>query len=163
VSGINIAVSFVNRDFMTAISEKDARGFRRGLLYWVGIIAVATPIETMYSYVMALLVVRWREWLATHLLAKFFDPASRPYYNLRGAGAVREEEDSSDPANMDNPDQRLCEDVRKFTESSVQMFDSILQQILSLIGFAGVLLSIAPELVGLLLVYAAFGTTSHGR
>ena len=47
----------------------------------------------------------WREWMAQHLINSYFN--NRAYYRLRGA------------ENIDNPDQRISQNVRNFTVSSL--------------------------------------------
>ncbi|MEO1522213.1 MAG: ABC transporter ATP-binding protein/permease, partial [Cyanobacteria bacterium J06633_2] len=57
-----------------------------------------------------------------------------------------------------NPDQRITEDIRSFTTTTLQFLLDILDSILTVISFAAVLYSISKILTFGLLAYAAFGT-----
>lgn len=64
-----------------------------------------------------------------------------------------------DPNNrMDNPDQRITDDVRSYTASSVMLAVGIVRQAFYCIAFTGVLLSLAPNLVVFLLIYCFIGS-----
>jgi ABC-type uncharacterized transport system fused permease/ATPase subunit len=59
---------------------------------------------------------------------------------------------------IDNPDQRIAEDVRTFTAFSLQLFLTILTSLIDLVSFSFILYSIQPQLFGAIIAYAAFGT-----
>lgn len=65
---------------------------------------------------------------------------------------------SSAGVHIDNPDQRLCDDIRAFTRSSPTFVNELLDELFQVAAFAGILYSISPLLVFGLLVYASFGT-----
>ena len=88
--------------------------------------------------------MRWREWMAQHLIKRYFN--NRAYYRLRGSDSI------------DNPDQRISEDVRNFTIDSLSYALMVVNSVMTLIGFVGVLWSISGTLVGVALVYAVAGT-----
>ena len=176
-AAMDILISFMNRDFFNAITNKDRVAFYESLKKFVAVIVVAVPLSAYTDYAKDVLKLQWRQWLTTHLLGKYFDCRARPYYTLRGTGGsavdmkadaiaagatstpdARKKMTDGGAASVDNPDQRLCEDVRDLTDSSVVVMTTILDQILTLVGFAGVLWSIAPDLVVVLVVYAAIGT-----
>jgi len=71
---------------------------------------------------------------------------NRAYYRLRGSESV------------DNPDQRISEDVRNFTVSSLSFLLIGLNSLITLVSFVGVLWTISGTLVVMLLVYAVAGT-----
>jgi len=59
---------------------------------------------------------------------------------------------------LDNPDQRISEDVRTFTAFSLTLFLTILTSLIDLVSFSFILYSIQPQLFGAIVGYAAFGT-----
>lgn len=59
---------------------------------------------------------------------------------------------------IDNPDQRISEDIRAFTRTSLTFLLLILTSVITLISFTGVLLSISVSLSFALLAYAIIGT-----
>lgn len=105
---------------------------------------IGTPIVVFYSYLQQKLGLRWREWLTQNLLHKSFQ--HRAYYDINASEGI------------DNPDQRLAEDVRAFTGNSLSFLLVVLGAVITLISFTGVLWSISAMLSGVLLLYAAVGT-----
>ena len=61
-------------------------------------------------------------------------------------------------SSLDNPDQRISEDVRTFTAFSLQFFLTLLTSLIDLVSFSFILYSIQPQLFGAIVGYAAFGT-----
>jgi hypothetical protein len=59
---------------------------------------------------------------------------------------------------IDNPDQRITEDVRTFTAFSLQLFITVVTSIIDLVSFSLILYSIQPQLFATIIVYAMFGT-----
>lgn len=70
--------------------------------------------------------------------------SNRAYYNLG--------------SEIDNPDQRIAEDVRSFTAFSLTLFLTIVTSLIDLVSFSLILYSIQPSLFGAIILYAAFGT-----
>ncbi len=60
---------------------------------------------------------------------------------------------------IDNPDQRIAEDIAAFTQKSLTFLLEIVSALLQLIAFSGVLWKISKTMVWVLLVYAVLGTT----
>lgn len=80
--------------------------------------------------------------------------SNRVYYSLERGGEI------------DNPDQRIAEDVRTFTAFSLQLFITIVTSIIDLVSFSAILYSIQPQLFVGIIGYALFGTvatTALGR
>jgi putative ATP-binding cassette transporter len=61
-------------------------------------------------------------------------------------------------ARIDNPDQRITEDVRTFTAFSLQLFITVVTSIIDLVSFSLILYSIQPQLFATIIIYAMFGT-----
>lgn len=49
-TGLFVVMSYVQRDFSTALSSTDIPGFYRAIWRFVGIIVVAAPLYSFYSY-----------------------------------------------------------------------------------------------------------------
>jgi putative ATP-binding cassette transporter len=111
-----------------------------------------------------LLVVEWRDWFTRSLLGDYF--AHNAYYSIHQGfgfdGTVGAGSDSAakggKAGDLDNPDQRIAEDVKAFTQQSVRFLLLLVQQIFTVLGFASILFSIAPVLVIFLVLYAVAGT-----
>ena len=137
-------MSYAARDFMTAIAERDIRSYWQSLGWYLGSFILAVPIGVYYRWVEERLALLWREWMTQHLLKRYFN--NRAYYLLRSS------------ENIDNPDQRITEDVKNFTTSSLAFFLIALNSLVTLIAFIGVLWTISGMLVGTMVIYATVGT-----
>ncbi len=144
VGGVQILMSYAGRDFMTAIIKKNPAGYWSALGWYLGTFALAIPIGVYYRWVEERLALLWREWMAQHLVKRYFN--NRAYFRLRGSESV------------DNPDQRISEDVRNFTTNSLSFLLILLNSLVTLIAFIGVLWLISGTLVVMLVTYAVAGT-----
>lgn len=144
VGAVQVLMSYAGRDFFTAISKGDATAYWRNLALYISTFALAVPIGVYYRWTEERLALLWREWMAQHLIKRYFN--NRAYYRLRGS------------ASIDNPDQRISEDVRNFTISSLSFLLIALNSLVTLFAFIGVLWAISGTLVSVLFVYAVAGT-----
>ncbi len=144
VGAVQVLMSYAGRDFMNAIAKKDPTAYWRMLWLYLGTFALAVVIGVYYRWVEERLALLWREWMAQHLVKRYFN--NRAYYRLRGSESI------------DNPDQRISEDVRNFTASSLSFLLIGLNSLVTLIAFIGVLWAISGTLVALLIGYAVVGT-----
>jgi putative ATP-binding cassette transporter len=143
-TALNVVLNFVGRDFMTALSEKNIPAFNKNLLIYLGIFIVATPVSVFFEFVRRLLGINWRLWLTSHFLDKYF--RNRSYYHIK------------DNREIDNPDQRISQDIYSFTSTSLQFLSIIFFSLVQLISFIGILWGISVKLVLILIAYAAVGT-----
>lgn len=143
-SGVSVAFSYLGKDFWNALSSKDAPQFYIILTKYVGALLVGAPIVTLYRFQREQLAVSWREWMTERTLKLY--SSSRVYYALERSRQI------------DNPDQRICEDVRTFTGFSLQLFITIVTSIIDLASFSFILFSIQPQLFVSIFGYAVFGT-----
>ncbi len=144
VGGVQVVMSYAGRDFMTAIIRKNPAAYWVALGWYLGTFALAVPIGVFYRWVEERLALLWREWMAQHLVKRYFN--NRAYFRLRGSESV------------DNPDQRISEDVRNFTTSSLSFLLILLNSLVTLVAFIGVLWVISGKLVAVMVVYAFAGT-----
>jgi len=140
----NVVFSYVNRDLMTALAEKDVEVFSHKILLVIIYNLGAAPVVAIGGYVSAKLMVNWRQWLTERFLAKSFH--DRAFYRI-----------SSDP-NVDNPDQRVSEDLQTFANFTVGFVMQVLQGLVTASSFLVVLWLISPMLVGVLAVCVGGGT-----
>ncbi len=144
VSGLNVAISFVGRFFQNALVAKNQPEFWRYLFIYAGVFVVGTPIVVIYRFVNRKLGIYWRQWLTGHFLEKYF--SNRAYYEINADDKV------------DNPDQRIAEDVRSFTVTSLSFLLIIIGNAIDLISFSGILWSISVPLTLVLVGYSILGT-----
>jgi vitamin B12/bleomycin/antimicrobial peptide transport system ATP-binding/permease protein len=143
-TALNVVLNFVGRDFMTALAEKDLPAFNKTLLLYLGAFVVATPVSVFYSFVRKHLGINWRLWLTSHFLGRYFE--NRAYYRV------------NDDKSIDNPDQRISQDISSFTVTSLGFLSILFFSLVQLISFIGILWSISVTLVLILLAYATVGT-----
>ncbi|MEA5582867.1 ABC transporter ATP-binding protein/permease [Nodularia harveyana UHCC-0300] len=148
VNAINVSISFIFRNINTSLAKfpetQDASTFWRFISFYAGLLVIGTPIVVMYGYLQDKLGLQWREWLTNHFLDKYFQ--NRAYYQINFNQKI------------DNPDQRIAEDIRSFTRTSLSFTLLILTSVITLISFTGVLLSISVSLSVALVIYAVLGT-----
>lgn len=143
-TALNVVLSFVGRDFMTALSERDLPEFNRTLFIYLGAFVVATPVSVFFDFVRKTLGANWRLWLTGHFLSRYF--SNRAYYHI------------NNDKDIDNPDQRIAQDISSFTVTSLSFLSIIFFSLVQLISFAGILWSISVTLVLVLVAYAVIGT-----
>ncbi|KAK9916830.1 hypothetical protein WJX75_007512 [Coccomyxa subellipsoidea] len=140
-----VHVSYVHRDLETAMSGKDKGGFYGAIWKYALVILVAAPLFAATDFVEMRLVLEWRRWLTSTLMSGYF--ANRTFFKLHHQLGL-----------LDNPDQRMCDDVPAFADASVTLLIGIVRKFFMMVGFSGVLWTVAPSLVLFLFVYAAVGT-----
>jgi putative ATP-binding cassette transporter len=131
-------------EMTSALAGKDGGRFWTSVRACLFILAFAIPIYAFYYYMRDLFANQWRRWLTRRFLDSYLK--GRKYYEL-GAGSE-----------IDNPDQRISEDINSFTGRSIHFLLIFLGSIMQLVAFSAVLWSISHVLVGVLAVYALMGT-----
>ena len=144
VNGLNVVNSYVGRDFMSSIEDRNPDGFLHFALLYVLVFAGSTVVAVFFRFCEERLGLLWREQLTRDLTEGYLK--DRTYYRLDSAGGIR------------NPDQRITEDVRAFTTTSLSFTLLIINGTVTALSFSGVLWSISPMLFGVAVVYAACGS-----
>src|SRR3984957_4183700 len=151
--GINVRLSFFNRDWFNAIQAKDAAAFWELVLFvflpWAFVYVASAIIEFV---VQSILVIRWRRWLTEFFVTRWLGGHTHYRMSLTGSQA-------------DNPDQRISEDVNRFIDggsdgSSGQGYGIYTYSIL-LISTLSSLVSFAVVLWGLSADFTIPGTDIH--
>ncbi len=144
VTGINVAFSYIGNYFTNALVKKNQDlAYLFVAVYFCGFLA-GIPIVAMYSYVQSYLGMRWREWMTGEFLGNYFQ--NRNYYEIEAQGKI------------DNPDQRIMEDIRSFTRTSLLFLLILLGSLMDLISFSGILWSKSALLVYVVIGYSLVGT-----
>ncbi len=131
-------------EFTSALAAQDEDRFWNSIKLCLGLLAAAIPIYAFYFFVRDTLGIYWRRWLTNRFLDSYF--ANRHFYELNANLAI------------DNPDQRMAEDISTFTQRSLYFLLIIVSSSLQLVAFSTVLWSISHELVYFLVFYATAGT-----
>ena len=130
-----------NRLFYDALQNKDEAVFWRELLRF-GYLAFGFILVAVYRfYLTQVLELRWREWMTTHYLARWLQ-GSR-FYALElmrhAAPPALAEGEPGQQATPDNPDQRIQEDLNLFTSYTVSLSMGLLNAVVTLASFVGIL------------------------
>ncbi|BAY81686.1 ATP-binding protein of ABC transporter [Calothrix parasitica NIES-267] len=131
-------------ELVSSLAAKDSDRFFKTILLLFGIIIATIPLISLKTYVQGKLSLYWRKWLTHRFLYRYFD--SLNYYRLNFS------------QDLDNPDQRIAEDINNFTQQSLFLLTILSDSILQLILFSGVLWATSPTLMFVLIVYAVGGT-----
>jgi len=158
--GVNILNNFWNLHFYNALQEKDYPGFLLGGLQFI-LLQIGLAAFTVGAFhFQQKLTLLWRRWSTRNLLAQWLD--SQRYQKLK----LTETE-------VDNPDQRIAEDIDLFIIKSLRLSLGLLTAVVSLFSFLNILwqasglvsipwgdegLVIPGLLVWVALLYALLGT-----
>ena len=131
-----------NRLFYDALQNKDEAVFWRELGRF-GYLAFAYILIAVYRfYLTQLLEIGWRAWMTGHYLERWL--SNHAFYRLELARYAQ-------PANPldgqpgvpqpvpDNPDQRIQEDLNLFTSYTVSLTMGLLNSVVTLLSFVGIL------------------------
>jgi putative ATP-binding cassette transporter len=140
----NVLFNQQSGELTSALAAKDPDRFWRTIYECLAMLIVAVPIYAFYYFVRDKLGNCWRQWLTRRILDRYFD--NRAYYELNSN------------AKIDNPDQRIAEDIGTFTQKSLYFLLVILGSLIQVAAFSGVLWSISRPLVYFLVIYAVVGT-----
>ena len=146
--------------FYNALQEYDQDAFWSLVLKFL-ILAFIYIFSAVYAlYLRQMLEINWRNWMTKRYLQRWLQ--LQTYYKMQVV---------SD--NTDNPDQRISEDIKSFTNLTLQLLMGFLKQFATLLAFVFVLWRLSGEfsfslggqkitiygyMVWLSLIYAAVGT-----
>ncbi|HTO46480.1 MAG TPA: ABC transporter ATP-binding protein/permease [Burkholderiales bacterium] len=149
-----------NRMFFNAIQDKNEQDFFALLLYFSFLAAVYIALYVYRNYLQQMLQMRWRIWLTRQYLGDWL--GEQVYYRLE-----------LEHRGTDNPDQRIQEDLRLFTDGTLTFALGLLRETVTVASFivilwnvssalpltiGGVDYSVPGYLVWAALLYAALGS-----
>ncbi len=148
LGGVGLAigayVTYLNRDITNALLGKHLHVFYHLMLLAAAMAATAVAANVFEQYIGGLLYIEWREWLTHFFVDRGF--ASRAFYRMNLRGRV------------DNPDQRISDDIGAFVESTEIFAVTLVFAIAGVITYFAILWSISHALALFLIGYATFGT-----
>ena len=131
-------------EFTSALAARDSHRFWRSILIFFALLVVGVPIDSYYYYVLDKLALNWRQWLTNRFLGRYLKDWR--YYELLSRPEI------------DNPDQRICDDISSFTRQSLSFVLVFANAFFQMVAFSRVLWSISSYLVVLVFIYAALIT-----
>ncbi|SMF96546.1 putative ATP-binding cassette transporter [Methylomagnum ishizawai] len=148
LNGLNILNSYVGRDFMSALAGRDVPAYLRQAVIYTAVFACLTVVAVFLRYAEERLGLLWREWMTRQFLDLY----------LRYPSYYRMNDSLIKSTGMEHADQRIAEDVRVFTTTTLSFALMLLNGTFTALAFSGVLWSISPRLFLVAVVYAAFGS-----
>ncbi|MGB2932543.1 MAG: ABC transporter ATP-binding protein/permease [Methyloceanibacter sp.] len=157
---VNVRFNTWYKAFYDALQNKDWDTF----IFQLGVfslLAAAYIVSAVYQlYLQQWLQIRWRRWLTTHYLGRWLGGGT--HYRMRLKG------DS-----VDNPDQRISDDIKLFVNSTLDIGIALLGSVVTLVSFVVILWNLSsttPLMIGsqsfqipgylvwAALIYATLGT-----
>ena len=135
-------------EMTSALAGREADRFWASVRACLYILAFAVPIYAFYYYMRDAFANYWRRWLTGRFLDGYL--GGRKYYALST--------NFDKTSDIDNPDQRISEDINTFTGRSTHFLLIFLGSLMQLVAFGAVLWSISHLLVGFLALYTIIGT-----
>ena len=131
-------------EFVSALSAQNPERFWRSIIEFFSTVVIAVPFVSSYSFFRQKLSVFWRRWMTHSFMKNYL--SDRSFYQI------------SYHPEIDNPDQRIAQDIKSFTDQSLRFLVIILNAIFQLFGFSALLWSISKPLVFFVVGYAIAGT-----
>jgi putative ATP-binding cassette transporter len=122
-----------NGPFYEAIGQRNFSAFLYELLVFAAIAGGLLVLNVAQAWLREMIKLNSREWLTRDLVGEWLKPGR--HTRLAGAGEIGV-----------NPDQRIHEDVRRLTELSADLGIGLLQALVLVLCFLGVLWTVAGEL-----------------
>ncbi|RUP24012.1 MAG: ABC transporter ATP-binding protein/permease [Curvibacter sp.] len=142
IVGLNLAAVYMlvlindwNRVFYDALQNKQADVFWQQLGRFALLAAVYIVIAVYKFYLTQWLELQWRRWMTRHYLQRWL--SHHLFYRLELGRFARAQAQGS--ASPDNPDQRIQEDVNLFTSASISLSMGLLNAVVTLLSFVGIL------------------------
>ncbi len=141
---LNYSNNLIYGDVVTAIEKGDAEWFGKCVTQFVMFFLFLTLVGVAKTFIEERLGLLLRRGLTEFLIENYL--AGRAYLRLTGNTEV------------DNPDQRITEDVKTFTANALSFVLIVINSALSFYVMAKILRGISPRLVWAAAIYAALGS-----
>ena len=139
VIGLSLALVYLevqfntwNKNFYNALEQKNQTEFFRQFVVFTGIALLWIVAQVYRLYFQQMLQIKWRAWLNERFLGQWLK--DRAYYRLeliqRG---------------VDNPDQRISEDLRLFVDNTLDLGIGLLSSLVTLVTFTVILWELSGD------------------
>lgn len=124
--------------FYDALQNKDQAIFWKEIVFFCWIAAGYIVIAILKFYLTQLFQMRWRAWMTRSYLRRWM--ADHTFYRLELARYAAQAGESPD-----NPDQRIQEDMQLFTGYTVSLTMGLLNAVVTLVSFIGILWGLSGD------------------
>jgi putative ATP-binding cassette transporter len=128
--GLSVLFNYWRNAFYNAIQNYDEAAFFKQLAIFSGLAVLWVLAGVYQTYLQQMLQLRWRRWLTNQYLDRWL--GHRAYYRMQLTGSP-----------TDNPDQRISEDLRLFTETTLTLSLGLLSSVVTLFSFIFILWSLS--------------------
>jgi putative ATP-binding cassette transporter len=122
---IGVRINEWNRSFYSALQEFDSGEVFRQVGIFCVVAGLGVTLSVYALYLNQMLQIRWRRWLTQRYLGTWL--ANRAYYQLQLRNTI------------DNPDQRIAEDVAQFTTQACTLGIGLFTSTVGLVSFLVIL------------------------
>lgn len=140
-----VSINNFSKDFYDALQAFNQTALLTSLWHFIIVLGVLALAFGYSIYFTGLLSIRWRQWLTKNYLYSWLK--DQTYYHMQ----------LSNPT-LDNPDQRISEDLQKFTEMTLNLFFMIIYSLMIVFVFGLILWNFSAYLLGCALIYALLGS-----
>jgi putative ATP-binding cassette transporter len=145
---LSVAFNYLRKDLFDALQN-----FNKPLLFhligkYIFLLVIAILIFGYNVYFNGLLTIRWRRWLTQCYLADWL--TKHTYYRMQVINKT-----------VDNPDQRISEDLSSFPTAALSIFSNLLDSLLTLFAFGFILWNVSGSLTVPLGAYGHFSLPGY--
>lgn len=141
---LNVWFNAQSGEFTSALAAREGVRFWHSVRMYLLLLLIAVPEYSAYYYARDRVALMWRQSLTGRVLNRYF--RNHSYYQLRM------------DAEIDNPDQRIADDIYSITSQSVNFLLILASAIFQVVAFGRVLWRISGYLILFLLAYATVTT-----
>ncbi|QLE48460.1 ABC transporter ATP-binding protein/permease [Nostoc sp. C057] len=141
--GVTAFNSFVTRYITDVIEEKDYPNFINTIVVFGAALVCITLLNGFSKLVRKKIALDWYKWLNNHILSKYL--SNRSYYKINFR------------ADVDNPDQRISQEIEPITSNALSFSATFLEKVLEMTTFLVILWSISQFIAIVLVVYTIVG------
>jgi vitamin B12/bleomycin/antimicrobial peptide transport system ATP-binding/permease protein len=131
---LSILSSFWYNGFYSAMQKLDAKAFWFMMAVFATLASVYVVRALLSFYLRQAFLIRWRVWLTDMLMERWL--RKQNYYRSQYV-----------PEPVDNPDQRIQQDVETFVDTSLSLSMGLLDSVVSLFSFSIILWGLSGSLV----------------
>jgi putative ATP-binding cassette transporter len=126
---INVLLNEWNRVFYNALEQRDFVSFKTLLVRFSWIAGCFIVLAISRQYYQMMLQMRWRTWMTGTFMERWL--GHQAYYRIEQTHST------------DNPDQRIADDLRQFTDGALTLSMGLLNSVVTLISFVGILWAVS--------------------
>jgi putative ATP-binding cassette transporter len=136
---VYVAVKFNdwNGVFYDALQAKNETVFWQQMGVFSYLAFGGIVIAVYKFYLTQILEMRWRKWMTSYYLQRWL--SNQTFYKLELTRFTKSEGADTNAINTDNPDQRISEDVNQFTTQTISLCMGLLNSVVTLVSFVGIL------------------------